>query len=186
MLSPQLAYAGLGVVLSGEGGNMRFGHDGFNEGFESSMVGYINGGRGAVVMANSGFAYMLLKEVLESIARAYGWPHYDSTNQWPPSASIRQQEVTTVPADVLAAAVGRYSFNTDTTIQVFARDGRLYLHWPRNGNAEIFGTPDGRFFCPQLTFSELGDPFLRFGVGDHTSISEIFAAHGQVILRRMN
>lgn len=186
MLSPQLAFAGLGVVLSGEAEHMRFGHDGFNEGYESSLVAYINGGRGAVVMANSGFAYMLIKEVLGSIARVYQWPHFDSTNQWPPSASIRQQEITTIPDDVLSAAVGQYSLDANTTIQVFARAGHLYLHWPRNGNAEIFATPDGRFFCPQLTFSELGDPFFRFGVGTHASIDEILAAEGQVKLRRVN
>ena len=123
MLTPQSAYAGLGVVLSGEGEHVRFGHDGFNEGFESGMVGYIHGGRGAVVMANSGFAYMLIKEVLGSIARVYRWPHYDSTNQWPPSASIRQQETTRIPDDVLSAAVGSYSLDANTTFRVFARDG---------------------------------------------------------------
>lgn len=184
MLSPQVAYAGLGVVLSGEDEHMRFGHDGFNEGYESSMVAYINGGRGAVVMANSGFAYMMIKEVLGSIARVYQWPHYESTNQWPPSASIRQQEITAIPSDVLSAARGHYSLDANTIIQVFTKAGRLYLHWPRNGNAEIFATPDGRFFCPQLTFSELGDPFLRFGRGKNGSIVEILAAEGQVKLRR--
>ena len=62
MLSPQIGFAGLGTVISGRGKDRRFGHDGFNEGFESSFVGYVHHGKDAIVMANSGFAYMLIKE----------------------------------------------------------------------------------------------------------------------------
>jgi CubicO group peptidase (beta-lactamase class C family) len=183
MVTPQIAFAGLGMVLSGDGEHVRFGHDGFNEGYESAMVGYIQGGRGAVVMANSGFAYMLIKEVLGSIARVYGWPQYDSTNQWPPSASIRQQEVTSVPREVRAAAVGRYSLDAATTLRIFVQDDRLYVNWPRQGDAEIFATADGRLFCPQLTFSELGDPFLRLNARKNGG-AELLAAGGQVVMRR--
>ena len=185
MLSPQTGYAGLGVVLSGSGEDQRFGHDGFNEGFESAMVGYVHAGRGAVVMANSGFAYMLIKEVLGSIARVYEWPHYDSTNQWPPSAAIRQQEVTTIPAAVIAAAVGRYSFDANSSIRVFAQDRRLYIDWPRSGTAEVFQTPDNRLFCPQLTFSELGNPYLRFRSENPGTAGDLLGAEGQVVLRRV-
>lgn len=184
MLTPQIAYAGLGVVLSGRGTNTRFGHDGFNTGFEASMVGYVHGGRGAVVMANSGFAYMLIKEVLGSIARSYDWPDYASTNQWPPSASITQQEVVPLPRAVVSAAIGRYALDANTVIQIFARDDRLFLNWPGDGEAEVFRTPDGRLFCPQLTFSELGDPFLRYTLGPQGSITELLADEGQVVLRR--
>jgi CubicO group peptidase (beta-lactamase class C family) len=183
MLSPQIGYAGLGVVLSGSGEELRFGHDGFNEGFECAMVGYVHAGRGAVVMANSGFSYMLIKEVLESIARVYEWPHYDSTNQWPPSAAIRQQEITPIGDDVIAAAVGNYSLDANASVRVFAEDQRLYVHWPRSGNAEIFRTPDERLFCPQLTFSELGNPFLRLRAADRGAPGELLGADGQVVLR---
>ena len=185
MLSPQIAHAGLGVVLSGRGEDVRFGHDGFNEGFEASMVGYIRDGRGAVVMANSGFAYMLIKEVMESIARVYEWRHYDSTNQWPPSATIGQQEIATLPDDAVTAAVGRYTLDSSTSVRVFARNKRLYLEWPRAGAAEIFRTADGRLFCPQLTFSELGDPFLRLRTAQDGTVSEILAAQDHVVLRRV-
>ena len=87
MLTPQKGFHGLGPVISGEGETVRFGHDGLNEGFISSMVGYENFGQGAVVMANSGFSFMLIKEVLDSIARAYKWQNYDFTNMQPPDAS---------------------------------------------------------------------------------------------------
>jgi CubicO group peptidase (beta-lactamase class C family) len=183
MLSPQIGYAGLGVVLSGSGEDLRFGHDGFNEGFECAMVGYVRAGRGAVVMANSGFSYMLIKEVLGSIARVYEWPHYDSTNQWPPSAAIRQQEIARVPNEVTAQAVGHYSLDANTSVRVFAKDQRLFIHWPRSGKAEIFQTPDERLFCPQLTFSELGNPFLRLRAAKHGAPGELLGADDQVVMQ---
>ena len=185
MLSPQIAYAGLGVVISGRGEGARFGHDGFNEGFESSMVGYIHHGEGAVVMANSGFAYMLIKEVLASIAHVYHWPRYGSANQWPPSASITQQEVAPVPRDMLSAAAGRYELDGDNVIRVFAKGGRLYMHWDHDGDAEIFRVPDGRYFCAPLTFSELGNPFLRLVLGAPNTVTEILADEGRRVLRRI-
>jgi CubicO group peptidase (beta-lactamase class C family) len=186
MLAPNKGDRGLGPVISGKGASARFGHDGFNEGFESSMVGYIGRGQGAVVMTNSGFSFMLIKEVLNSIARVYKWPQYDSTNQWPPSASITQQEVTTIPHSILSAAVGQYVLDANTVIQIFARDNRLFLHWPGDGDAEVFRTPDDRYFCPQLTFSELGVPFLRFAVGSQSTVTELLADDGRRVLRRAN
>lgn len=178
MLSPQIEYRGLGVVLSERGEDMRFGHDGFNEGFESALVGYVERGQGAVVMANSGFSYMLIKEVLASIARVYRWPSYELTNQWPPAAAISQQEVSAIPAEILAAAAGRYALDQDHSIDIVARGAKLMLHWPGNGDAEIFGTPDGTYFCPQLTFSDFGDPNLRFELGTQGKVERIIAAYG--------
>jgi CubicO group peptidase (beta-lactamase class C family) len=162
MLRPGKGNRGLGPVISGTGAAARFGHDGFNEGFESSMVGYISRGQGAVVMANSGFSFMLIKEVLDSIARVYGWPQYDSTNQWPPDASMGQQEVLTVPSDLIGASVGEYRLDADHTMQLIERGKHLFIEWPGDGEAEVFATPGGRLFCPQLIFSDFGSPWLKF------------------------
>ena len=186
MLSAQIAYRGLGVVMSGRGEDIRFGHDGFNYGFESAMVGYVHHGQGAVVMANSGVAYMLIKEVMASIARVYHWPHYDWTNQWPPATPINQQEVTTIPARVIAASTGRYLFDNNQPIDIYAKGDRLFLHYPGNGSAEIFRTPGDTFFCPQLTFSDFGDPRLRFKFGRDGRVDRIIASYGHLVLTRMN
>jgi CubicO group peptidase (beta-lactamase class C family) len=186
MLSPQIAHAGLGVVISGEGQAARFGHDGFNPGFESSMTAYVHRGQGAVVMANSGFAYMLIKEGLNSIARVYEWPHYDFTNQWPPSASIKQQQITTMPHDTLLRAAGQYALDGNNIIRIFARGHRLYLHWLGFGDAEIFRAPDGRLFCPQLTFSDLGDPYLHLVPDARGRVGAIKAGYGERVLTRLD
>jgi len=186
MLSTQIAYRGLGVVISGKGDDSRFGHDGFNYGFESAMLGYVHRGQGAVVMANSGFAYMLIREIMGSIARVYGWPHFDWTNQWPPATPLRQQQVTAIPVNVLASATGRYAFGKDSFIDIYADGRRLFLHFPGNGNAEVFRTSDGQFFCPQLTFSDFGDPRLRFERADNGKVDKIIASYGHLVLTRTN
>lgn len=174
MLNPGLGSRGLGPAISGSGQAARFGHDGFNEGFESSFVAYERGGQGAVVMANSGFAFMLIKEVLSSISRVYGWPDYGATTQQPPSASIQQQRVSPVPADILQRSSGQYSMG-DIRIRLYRNGDRLYLDWPTNGIAEVFAAPDGRFFCPPLIFSDVGSPWLRFVSGTKDVMTKILA-----------
>jgi len=189
MLTPGKGNRGLGPVISGKGATARFGHDGFNEGFESSMVGYISRGQGAVVMANSGFSFMLIKEVLDSIARAYEWPRYDSTNQWPPDASMRQQEVLTVPSDLIAASVGKYRLDADHTMQLTERGRHLFIDSPGDGEAEVFATPGGRLFCPQLIFSDFGSPWLRFvraDTGGKRVIKILVADDGSQAFWRLN
>ena len=51
MLTQGLGSRGLGPAISGSGESSRFGHDGFNEGFESSFVAYEGRGQGAVELA---------------------------------------------------------------------------------------------------------------------------------------
>jgi hypothetical protein len=184
MLTVQIAYRGLGVVLSGTGDDTRFGHDGFKEGFESSFAAYVHHGQGAVVMANSGFSYMLIKEIMASIARAYHWPHYEATNQWPPAAKITQQEVIAMPHAMLSAAAGEYALGDVTRVTLFARGNRLFLRWAGNGDAEVFHTPDGSYFCPPLTFSELGDPRLRFMLDTSGKVQKLIASYGAITLIR--
>ena len=178
MLHAGLGSRGLGPAISGTGQTARFGHDGFNEGFESSFTAYIHEGRGAVVMANSGFAFMLIKEILESVSRVYEWPAYGSTTQQPPAAAIHQQLVQPVTTSVLTASPGKYRLDETLTFEVHARERRLFIELPDSGTAEIFATPAGRYFCPQLTFSPLGSPWLQFVNGGDGRTTKILADDG--------
>jgi CubicO group peptidase (beta-lactamase class C family) len=166
MLTAGAGGRGLGPVLSGPTAARRFGHDGFNEGFECSFVGYVDGGRGAVVMANSGFAFMLIREVLDSISRAYGWPAYGPTGQQPPAAAMGQQRVVPLTAAALARVPGEYQMADGPKIRLRASAGRLWLEWPGNGVTEVYATPEGDFFCPPLIFSDAGAPWLRLSDGN--------------------
>ena len=185
MLAPGLGSRGLGPAISGEGQTSRFGHDGFNEGFESSFIAYERRGQGAVVMANSGFAFMLIKEVLSSVSRVYGWPDYGATTQQPPSAMIQQQSVSAVSAEVLGAAAGHY-LSGGTRITIYSDGNRLLLEWPTNGVAEVFAVPGGRFFCPPLTFSDVGSPWLKFVRDSKGIVTKILAGDdGSIEFRRL-
>jgi len=187
MLSPGLGSRGLGPAISGAGHSVRFGHDGFNEGYESSFTAYVHEGRGAVVMTNSGFAFMLIKEILDSISRVYDWPAYGPTTQQPPAANIHQQLVIPVPQRALAASPGRYKIGDQVTIEIYSRGRGLFVDWPGFGTAEIFATPGGRFFCLQLTFSDLGSLWLQFVNGRDGITTKILADDdGRVGLQRVD
>jgi CubicO group peptidase (beta-lactamase class C family) len=175
MLSPTFGARGLGPTLNGAGESARFGHDGFNEGFESTFAAYVHGGKGAVVMVNSSFAFMLIEEIMDSISRAYAWPDYGETDQRPPDAVFHQQQVIPVPRRIRVGAVGMFR-SENTKIQLVARGKKLFLEWPTEGTAEVYATDDGRLFCPPLTFSDLGSPWLRLVFGQNGKISALEAA----------
>jgi CubicO group peptidase (beta-lactamase class C family) len=74
MLTEVKSGYGLGLVLKGSGPSASFGHGGANEGFRCQMVGFVETGRGAVVMTNGDRGGDLAQEILGSIAREYRWP----------------------------------------------------------------------------------------------------------------
>jgi CubicO group peptidase (beta-lactamase class C family) len=76
MLTPQISNWGLGPAIDGRGTTARFSHDGGKVGFRSSMVGYCEGGQGAIVTTNGERGNHLCVEILHSLARAYDWPEY--------------------------------------------------------------------------------------------------------------
>jgi hypothetical protein len=46
----------------------------------------------------------------------------------------------------------------------------------------VFHTPDRSYFCPPLTFSELGDPPLRFLLDASGKVQKISASYGATTL----
>jgi CubicO group peptidase (beta-lactamase class C family) len=187
MLRPGLAGRGLGPVLSGTGSAQRFGHDGGQGGFEATFTAYLHDGRGAVVMANSEYSFMLILEVLDSIRRTYGWPEFGETAQRPPAASMGQQLVVPVSSKNLVLSPARFRVSQDVSFEVRAGGNKLYLDGPGFGTAEIFETPDGRLFCPQLTFSDLGSPWLRFVFDEYGDFIKMLADDdGRVVLPRIH
>lgn len=76
MLTRQIDGAGLGLMLGGSEQAPRFSHGGADEGFQAFLIGILDSGQGAVVMANSDNGISLAQEILLSIAAEYGWPDY--------------------------------------------------------------------------------------------------------------
>jgi CubicO group peptidase (beta-lactamase class C family) len=114
--SPAGGGVGLGFFLEGEGEGMRFGHDGWDEGFVASMTFYRSGGKGAVVMVNSNEGHPLLREILRAVAKEYAWPGYFKEPSPRPA----------LDTPTLSALTGTFSSKTKEA-QVVLRDGALHL-----------------------------------------------------------
>ncbi|MCB1629947.1 MAG: beta-lactamase family protein, partial [Xanthomonadales bacterium] len=87
---------GLGPQLSDDG--LRFQHGGSNAGFRCFLFGSLDGRYGAVLMTNGDGGAKLYGEVLQALARQYGWPGFDPEVKSP----IRMS------ADALGVFAGRY------------------------------------------------------------------------------
>jgi hypothetical protein len=74
MTTPQIEpHVGLGLFLHGSGDALRFGHEGDTAGFQAEVFGYPATGAGFAVMTNSDVGYTLRKDVVRTLAAAYGW-----------------------------------------------------------------------------------------------------------------
>lgn len=114
MLTPVKGDWGLGPALSGTGAGLRFGHDGVNEGFQSTMVAYAGKGEGVVVLTNAA-GKRLADEIVRAIAADYGWAELASR----PTVEVR------LPREALAALVGRYE-GGGLSVYLDLRDGHLF------------------------------------------------------------
>ena len=97
MLTPVKGDWGVGPALFGSGGGRRFGHDGVNEGFQSTMVAYVDKGEGVVVLTN-GAGKRLADEIVRAVATDYGWTELAS----------KPVIEAALPAATLAALAGPY------------------------------------------------------------------------------
>lgn len=114
MLTPVQGSWGLGPALTGSGAARRFGHDGVNEGFQSTMVAYVEKGEGVVVLTN-GAGKRLADEIVRAIATDYGWDELASK----PTVEMR------LPESALASLVGRYE-GGGLSVYLDQREGSLF------------------------------------------------------------
>lgn len=125
---------GLGFALAGSASARRFGHDGRNEGFESTMTMYLDSGDGVVVLTNGDGGRQLAGEVVRALANEYGWPGLRS----------RKVAEVEVPAALLARYAGFYSAGP-IEVWIEARDGRLYARIAGNAGDPLLALSPTRF-----------------------------------------
>lgn len=75
----------LGFEVGGKGRAHHIGHDGTNEGYNSSLILYPETCQGAMIMANSDNAKPLIAELLRGIADTYHWPDTMPSTMMKPS-----------------------------------------------------------------------------------------------------
>jgi CubicO group peptidase (beta-lactamase class C family) len=73
MLTDEKNDDALGVFLEGRDKTLRFGHGGRDEGFDAQLIAYAHMGKGAVIMLNVNENDGTLKDVVDVIAKQYGW-----------------------------------------------------------------------------------------------------------------
>jgi CubicO group peptidase (beta-lactamase class C family) len=128
--------AALGVFIDKRGGRKFFNHNGGNEAFLCTSYGSVEGGDGVVIMVN-GENFSVINELLNSVARVYGWEGFFKPD-------FRKKIMP--PTDTLAALVGSFLAMKDTITLKLCAEGLCIQQngQPANGFACIF--QDNRSF----------------------------------------
>jgi CubicO group peptidase (beta-lactamase class C family) len=90
-LAKQFGNSGIGVMLSGEGDSLWFGHGGSNEGFRCELFMMVESGMGAAVMTNADSGNAVCLQVLRSICSVYGLPAFPVVEK--PLASLSEEQL---------------------------------------------------------------------------------------------
>src|SRR5258706_5090473 len=150
------ANVGIAFFIDGEGDSARFSHDGWDEGFLTQFVMYVQGGRGAVVMVNSTEGEDLIPEIMRAIAREYAWPGFLPTSPQPKD----------ITAEARQHHVGDYVLEDGRKVAVTERADALWLALPDQPPLQLTSLSETSFFIAGLqtkvTFShkDSGPPQL--------------------------
>jgi len=142
MLTSGMGGYGLGPAVAPSG--VSFSHGGANEGFRCNLVVFMDG-RGAVIMTNSDRGADLAREILGTLAKAYGWPDF----------APAEKTVAAVDPAAYATLAGSYRVegrNIEAVITV--EDGRLYVSGTGIPRMELLPESETVFFS-----REDGTPF---------------------------
>jgi CubicO group peptidase (beta-lactamase class C family) len=145
MLTKGMGDWGLGVGLQGDGKDMRFWHNGVNEGFRAILFSYPHRRQAVVIMANSDTGNEVLGPVRVAVGRVLGWP------------GSEQRTITPVPArdESRTEQVGYYT-SPNFSAHIGLRDEGLVLV-PSQGDP-VEAIPQGE---DAYALAERGDP-LQF------------------------
>jgi CubicO group peptidase (beta-lactamase class C family) len=151
MLSRQKDRWGLGFAVEEPGHDLRFGHGGSDEGFESRLETYTKSGEGIAIMTNGARGDELLGELMCSVAQEYGWPDFHP----------QEHALVRVPPTTMRAYAGRYRLPDGSRLVVMLKDNRAYLEGIAPDPQEILPESSTQFFIlsDQTTFRfSKGDP----------------------------
>jgi CubicO group peptidase (beta-lactamase class C family) len=132
LLTPVRNEYGLGFELDHQGREAVFHHSGSNAGYKALLFAYARTGQGAVILTNGDGGWMLIEELMRSIAAEYGWEDY------------RPVERAAAPANT--ALYGRFTGAfavSNVVLHVERRGERLYLAGPPLGPDPVELVPAG-------------------------------------------
>ncbi len=163
--------AGLGVFLRSFGENQLFESWGKNIGFNARLCGFVYHGQGVVIMMNNDSAWMLMEEMINSVADVYTWPNL---------VPIEKGMVPIDPSSFINFT-GRY-INKESEIEVSSINGKLLIEFKR-GLAPLELHPAGKctfFVQPDTATIE----FLNCGAGEADSLVIIDQKNEKTVFKR--
>jgi CubicO group peptidase (beta-lactamase class C family) len=136
ILTPVKDHYGLGFAVYSAGPTGRFGHDGANAGFQASLVMY-RGGQGVAIMTDSDNGILLIGEITNAIAAAYGWPDYKP----------KAKRLYPLPSTALRRLEGTYRFaDGSPPVRVELLKDTLYLAAANGRRVQLYPASATRFF----------------------------------------
>jgi len=126
----------LGFEMTGNGAATSFAHGGSNRGYQNYMFGYVDGGRGAVVMTNGDAGDALARATIRAIAAEYGWPSYQTVMRaaQPIDPKMAQQ------------MIGKYAIAGLGDFDITLQDGQP-MFWIKPGQGEpLYRGSESHFF----------------------------------------
>jgi hypothetical protein len=170
MLRPQLPghkagqeFRGLGWRCSGEGDLFQFGHDGWNEGYLSSISLLPARGQGVVVLLNSNQGVPLLGEIDGAVRRHYQWPRVES----PPAM---------VPMSAGVDYAGVYCDPAGFLFRVTQTETGLLLGFGEQADLPLAPASHTEFFASVL------DLRARFALAQNGTATTMTITHGGKVL----
>jgi len=141
MLKPYIdKTAALGCFIFDFDSTKYFSHEGEDAGFSAIYYGSFEGGNGVVVMVNS-YNNVLMKEVVNALARVYGFKGLDQ--------SKLKKEIT-LPDSVLQSYTGKYQIAPGAFLTVTREGNRLYGLIAGQERQELFPEAQNKFFLKDV------------------------------------
>lgn len=160
--------AAFGVFMDKKGNEKYFGHNGADEGFLSMYTGSLESGNGVVIMVNSDNG-AILNEVLNSVAKVYGWKDY-----YKPAT----KKVVTMPDSLFNTYTGNYTLEGDT-INISKKENEFLLIVNRQETFKIYFSSADEFFSKEIPVE------FRFEKDDQGKIKDFYFKQGDHELRAM-
>ncbi|MBC7400673.1 MAG: serine hydrolase [Mucilaginibacter sp.] len=132
--------AALGVFIDNLDGTKYFQHSGVDEGFITQYYGSLEDGNGLVVMINTSNGNSIMPEIINSIAKVYGFKGLYRSKLY---------KIMPLTDDVLQTYTGQYELDPGFILTVFREGHRIFGQATGQSRIEIFPEGGNKFFAKE-------------------------------------
>jgi len=129
--------AAFGVFIDDYSGTKYFEHGGVDEGFISQYYGSFEGGDGLVVMVNTANGGIIIPEIVNSIAKVYGFKGLNHS---------KVVKNVTVDDTILQSYIGQYELAPKFILTITKEGNQLYGQATGQGKTEIYPESLSKFY----------------------------------------